>query len=163
MSNHVHLLATATQAHGIPKAIQRIGRHYVWYFNTRYERTGTLWEGRYRAALVQADHYLLACHRYIDMNPVRAAMVAHPAEYRWSSHRHYALAGNDDLVTPHPTVLALARTAQGRAVAYQQMFVTRLDDALLARIRDSSRSGRAFGGDEFCRAFDTSRKPRAGV
>jgi putative transposase len=124
MTNHVHLLATGRDPWSIAKAIQGIGRQYVWYFNARYARSGTLWEGRYRATLVDADRYLLACHRYIDMNPVRAGLVAHPAEYPWSSYRHYALAIDDELVTPHPTVIELAQTREHRAMAYQRMFTT---------------------------------------
>jgi putative transposase len=158
MSNHVHLLGTGAQPHSIPKAMQDVGRRYVGYFNARHDRTGTLWEGRYRASLVDADHYLLACHRYIDMNPVRAGMVAHPAEYRWSSHGHYTAASDDDLIIPHPTILALAGTPEARAVAYRQLFSTALDDGLLRRIRHASRSGRALGSEEFYAAHGGSRR-----
>jgi putative transposase len=154
MTNHVHLLATGRDPWSIAKAIQGIGRQYVWYFNARYARSGTLWEGRYRATLVDADRYLLACHRYIDMNPVRAGLVAHPAEYPWSSYRHYALAIDDELVTPHPTVIELAQTREHRAMAYQRMFTTALDGEVLHRIRHCSNNGWALGSDDFCRRLE---------
>ena len=89
MSNHFHLLATPETAEGIPQMMQAVGRRYVRYFNRRQARTGTLWEGRYRSTLIQAERYLLACMVYIDLNPVRAGMVADPGEYPWSSHAHY--------------------------------------------------------------------------
>jgi putative transposase len=154
MTNHVHLLATGAEPCSVAKAIQNIGRQYVWYFNARYARTGTLWEGRYRATLVQTDRYLLACQRYIDLNPVRAGMVAHPAEYPWSSHRHYATAVDDELVTPHATVIALAETPERRSMAYQGLFTTELDEEVLHRIRYASRNGWALGDDDFCRRLE---------
>jgi putative transposase len=154
MTNHVHLLATAAQPWSVPKAIQNIGRRYVRHFNTRYARSGTLWEGRYRATLVDTDGYFLMCHRYIDMNPVRARIAAHPAEYPWSSYRHYALGLEDELITPHATVLALGHTPERRAMAYQRMFATPLDDETLRRIRHSSFNGWALGSDEFCRRLE---------
>jgi putative transposase len=154
MSNHVHLLALGAEPCSVAKAIQNIGRQYVWYFNSRYARTGTLWEGRYRATLVDTDGYFLICHRYIDMNPVRAGIVAHPAEYPWSSHRHYAMALDDDLVTPHFTVLELGQTPERRAMAYQRLFTTALDDEVLRRIRHCSLNGWALGGDDFCRRLE---------
>jgi putative transposase len=156
MSNHVHLLATGAEPSSIAKAIQSIGRQYVWYFNSRYSRTGTLWEGRYRATLVDTDGYFLVCHRYIDLNPVRAGIVSHPAEYPWSSYRHYALAIDDELVTPHATVLELGQTPERRAMAYQRMFTAALDDEVLRRIRHCSRNGWALGGDDFCRRLEQS-------
>lgn len=114
MSDHVHLLATGAEPGSIAKAIQNVGRQYVWYFNSRYSRTGTLWEGRYRATLVDTDGYLLVCHRYIDMNPVRAGIAVRPAEYPWSSYRHYALGADDQMRDkPRPSGRGrIARTPQ---------------------------------------------------
>jgi putative transposase len=162
MTNHVHLLATAATPKSIPRAIQSIGRRYVWHFNSRYARTGTLWEGRYRATLVDTDGYLLVCHRYIEMNPVRAGMVARPEDYRWSSHRHYAYAIEDELVTAHATILALAHTPERRLAAYRGMFATALDDEVLRRVRYCSRGGWALGGEDFCRRLERAgvRRPR---
>jgi putative transposase len=154
MSNHVHLLATGAEPVSIPRTMQQVGRQYVWYFNSRYARTGTLWEGRYRATLVDTDGYLLMCHRYIDNNPIRAGIVAHPAEYPWSSYRHYALAVDDELVTPHVTLLELGQTPERRAQAYRRLVATALDDAVLHRIRHSSLNGWALGGEDFCRRLE---------
>ncbi|EFH74156.1 transposase [Vibrio cholerae RC385] len=86
MTNHVHLLCTATDARGIRLMMQSLGRQYVRYFNRQYHRSGTLWEGRFKSCLVQEEHYILAVYRYIEMNPVRAGMVASPADYHWSSY-----------------------------------------------------------------------------
>lgn len=91
MTNHVHVLLTPRWPTSIAKVMQSLGRRYVQYINTTYHRTGTLWEGRYRASLVDAEPYLLACYRYIELNPVRAGMVQHPEEYPWSSYRWHAL------------------------------------------------------------------------
>ncbi|MDZ7923652.1 MAG: transposase [Marinagarivorans sp.] len=103
MTNHVHLLITPQKEESLAKALQMIGRYYVQYFNFTYQRTGTLFEGRYKATLIDSEHYLLSCYRYIELNPVRATMVAHPSEYPWSSYALNALGTNDEraLLVPH--------------------------------------------------------------
>ena len=111
MDNHFHLLATPSTADGLPQWMQAVGRRYVRYFNDRHGRTGTLWEGRYRSTLIQTDRYLLACMAYIDLNPVRAGMVAEARDYPWSSHAHYAGLRHDRLLTPHPLVLGARQHA----------------------------------------------------
>ncbi len=121
MTNHLHLLATPDTAEGIPSMMQAIGRRYVRYFNQRQSRTGTLWEGRYRSTLIEAERYLLACMVYIDLNPVRAGMVAQPSDYRWSSHRHFVGLRNDRLITPHPLLWSLGNTPFARDAAYADM------------------------------------------
>lgn len=95
MTNHVHLLVTPHRKEAVPRFMQHIGRRYVQYFNFRYRRSGTLWEGRYKASLVDTEAYVLKCYRYIEMNPVRAGMVRGPSDYRWSRHRHNALDAGD--------------------------------------------------------------------
>jgi putative transposase len=122
MLNHVHLLLTPSTAQGISKLVQCVARRYVGYFNSRYSRTGTLWEGRYHSTIIGNDAYLLACHRYIDNNPVRARIVTDPEMYLWSSHRHYAIGALDPLVTPHQVVLSLGRDLRARRDAYRGMF-----------------------------------------
>ena len=102
MTNHVHLLVTPMLATSVPKMMQAIGRVYVQYFNAAHHRTGTLWEGRYKAAIVDEERYLLTCMRYIEVNPVRAHMVASPAEFLWSSFRGNACGVDDALLSPHP-------------------------------------------------------------
>lgn len=118
MSNHFHLLATPETSQGIPQMMQGIGRRYVINYNLRHRRTGTLWEGRYRSTLIQAERYLLACMVYIDLNPVRAGMVADPADYSWSSHQHYVGRRHDRIVTPHPLYWELGNTPFARDQAY---------------------------------------------
>lgn len=121
MTNHFHLLATPESLSGLPRMMQAVGRRYAQYFNRRYQRTGTLWEGRYKATLVQADRYLLACMAYIDLNPVRAGMVARAADYRWSSHRHYVGLSNDKLIKPHPLYWQLGNTPFAREANYAEL------------------------------------------
>lgn len=101
MTNHVHLLLTPTYENRISKLMQVLERYYVPYFNYNYRRTGTLWEGRYKASLIDTEHYLFRCMCYIELNPVRAGMVKHPAEYPWSSYRHNALGQLNNLIKPH--------------------------------------------------------------
>ncbi len=121
MSNHFHLLATPETIDGIPLTMQAVGRQYVRRFNQRHGRSGTLWEGRYKSTLIQAERYLLACMVYIELNPVRAAMVSGPTEYPWSSHAHYAGRRVDKLITPHPIWWELGNTPFAREAAYADL------------------------------------------
>ncbi|KAF0201442.1 MAG: hypothetical protein FD173_2141 [Gallionellaceae bacterium] len=102
MTNHVHLLLTSKNAKTVPQLIIALGRRYVQYINTTYRRTGALWDSRYKSSLIQAEADLLACQRYIALNPVRADMVDDPAYYRRTSYRTNALAQSSTLITPHP-------------------------------------------------------------
>lgn len=135
MGNHVHLLVTPQRAGGVSHLMQCLGRRYVRAFNTWHGRTGTLWEGRYKSGLVDSDHYLLACYRYIEMNSVRAGLVDVPGAYRWSSFHANAAGRHDSLVTAHPTYLALGRDAAATRVAYRKLFDTQLEDGTLEEIR----------------------------
>ena len=101
MTNHVHLLVTPEQAKSIPRIIIALGRRYVQYINTTYHRTGTLWDSRYKSSLIQVETYLLVCQQYIELNPVRAAMVDDPAHYRWTSYRYNALGQANAYLTQH--------------------------------------------------------------
>ena len=121
MDNHFHLLATPETQDGLPQLMQAVGRSYVRYFNNRYGRSGTLWEGRYKSTLIETERYLLACMVYIDLNPVRAGMVAEPAQYPWSSHRHCIGQGVDKLVTPHTLLWNLGNTPFAREAAYREL------------------------------------------
>jgi len=149
MSNHVHLLATPQHEQSLPKTMQSVGRRYVQYFNHTYRRTGTLWEGRYRATLVHAEDYLLTCMRYIELNPVRAGMVQHPAEYPWSSYRANAQGQDDGLITPHELYRRLARSVPERLSAYRQLFRAQIAKEDLETIRESTHKGWAMGNDRF--------------
>ena len=127
MTNHVHLLLTPAKAAAVPKLMISLGRRYVQYINVSYLRTGTLWDNRYKSSLIQAETYLLGCMRYIELNPVRAAMVDDPAHYRWTSYRANGLGRADALVSPHPLYLALAGTKAERLAAYRALFRAELD------------------------------------
>jgi len=135
MTNHVHLLVTPMQEYGIAAMMQALGRRYVRYINKRYQRTGTLWEGRYKASLVDSEAYLLTCMRYIELNPVRAGMVEHAGEYTWSSYGANAQGRADPLVSPHPLYTALGRAAADRQFAYRELFRDYMNESQLHEIR----------------------------
>lgn len=156
MTNHVHLLATGEAFESLPKTIQGLGRRYVAYFNLRYARSGTLWEGRYKSALVTDDRYFLACHRYIELNPVRAGMALDPASYRWSSHRYFAMGCPDDLVTPHGVWEALGHSDSERRASFRSLFDEPLDADTISTIRIASQYGWALGDEERCKALEAA-------
>lgn len=149
MNNHVHLLMTPTDPDAISQVMKFLGQRYVQYVNRTHERTGSLWEGRFRSSLVDSEAYLLVCHRYIECNPVRAGMVARPADYRWSSHRSNALGERDPLITSHPILSTLGSTAEERLAAYREMFSGELDQPTLAHIRTMTNGGFALGSERF--------------
>lgn len=149
MTNHIHLLVLPESAESLPKTLQSVGRRYVQYFNYRYKRTGTLWEGRYRATVVDAEGYLFECMRYIELNPVRAGMVAHSREYVWSSYRSNAEGMDDPLVTRHSQYRRLGADDAARQQAYRELVQAPMDAGLLATVRDSTHKGWALGGDRF--------------
>ena len=152
MTNHIHLLATPTDLDSISKTFQSAGRKYVQYFNYTYRRSGTLWEGRYRATVVDSERYLLSIMRYIELNPVRAGMVAHPREYPWSSHRYYAYGESGPnlnwLIAPDQ-YLALDRSEDARRRAYRDLFKADIDVDELNGIRESTHKGWALGDKKF--------------
>ncbi len=149
MTNHVHILATPQVQHGISLMMQKLGRYYVRYFNKSYRRSGTLWEGRFKSCVVDADDYLLVCQRYIELNPVRAGMVNSPADYHWSSYHSNGLEAPAKLWTPHSVYLALGKSGQERQAAYQALFTGYIDDVMLDEIRESTNKGLALGNDRF--------------
>lgn len=121
MINHAHMLVTPMKEQGIAEMMQALGRRYVYYINQTYRRTGTLWEGRYKASLIDSEAYLLTCIRYIELNPVQAEMVNHPGEYRWSSYGANAQGHADSLLSPHSLYTALDATAADRQHAYREL------------------------------------------
>jgi putative transposase len=146
MTNHVHLLATPRgEPNGISTMMKGLGQRYVQYFNRRHERTGGLFEGRYRSCLVDEPRYLFACYRYIELNPARAGMVVSPADYRWSSYAANALGRHDALITTHAAYDDLARQPEQRCERYRQLFDTELPDGLLDEIRQQTRRGKPLG------------------
>jgi len=151
MTNHFHLLATPQTADALPQMMQAVGRSYVRYFNDLQGRTGTLWEGRYRSTLIEAERHLLACMAYIDLNPVRAGLAADPADYPWSSHAHGVGLRGDPLVTPHPLYWALGNTPFARERAYADLVHAGLDAGQHTDLARAVHSGWALGGADFVR------------
>ena len=155
MTNHVHLLVTPETEHGIGKTMQMLGRYYVQYFNYSYQRTGTLWEGRYRATIIDSEQYLLTCMRYIELNPVRAQNMAdHPSEYAWSSYGYNALGKEDDLITPHNEYKRLGRKNNERQATYRQLFRAKIPEGSLAEIREATNKAWVLGSDRFKRKIE---------
>lgn len=145
MTNHIHVLLTPQDQSGCSLMMRDLARRYASYFNDRYSRTGQLWEGRFRSCLVDSARYVLGCHRYIELNPVRAHMVASPADFPWSSYAGNAGLRDDALLTPHPEYLAIAGDAR-RGRAYQDFAAA--DDAETSKaIRDATESGVGLVGD----------------
>ncbi len=145
MTNHVHLLVTPANATSLPRAMQAVGLRYVQYFNRRYRRSGGLWEGRYRSALVHDERYWMTCMRYVELNPVRAGMVVSPEQYPWSSYRHHAFGEADRSITDHPLYLALGRSQEIREVAWREICGQGMPPEELEHIRRSIRSGIVLG------------------
>ena len=149
MTNHVHLLLTPAGAGACAVLMRDLGRCYVRYFNRRYGRTGTLWEGRFRSCIAEAAHYVLACYRYIELNPVRARMTDHPAGYLWSSYAINAGMRADSLIWPHREYLGLAEDATVRQAAYRALFDARVDERLQQAIRDATNGGYPLASEAF--------------
>ena len=141
MTNHIHLLASPATEQSVPKVMQSVGRRYVQYFNYRYGRTGTLWEGRYRATVVDAENYLFECMRYIELNPVRAGMIFHPREHAWSSYRANAEGKPDALISPHVLYRAIDKDEQQRHKAYCALFKAPMEREMLDEIRECTNKG----------------------
>ena len=150
MTNHVHLLLTPQQVDGSALLMKHLGQRYVQHVNRSYRRSGTLWEGRFRSCLVDSEHYLLACYRYIELNPHRAGMVNHPRLYRWSSYRSNAEGKASDLIKPHDQYVQLGRGAQPRREAYRALFRDALYAAVVNDIRTATNGGFVLGAARFC-------------
>ncbi|HTQ98888.1 MAG TPA: transposase [Candidatus Acidoferrum sp.] len=149
MGNHVHLLVTPIGSEGVSGMMQALGRDYVAYYNKRHQRTGTLWEGRFRSCLIDTEHYLLRCYRYIELNPVRAGMVTAAEHYRWSSYHTNAWGARSELIVPHAEYLALGKTVEQRTEAYRALFSSVLAEADVTEIRKAVNTGMALGTDAF--------------
>jgi len=149
MTNHVHLLVTPETEGGVSRMMQTLGRHYVRYFNHAYRRSGTLWEGRFKSCVVDAEEYLLLCQRYIELNPVRAGMAVSPEEYKWSSYHANGLGKPAKLWTPHHAYRALGETDEDCSAAYREIFTGQIEPAMLKQIRQATNTGMALGNDRF--------------
>ncbi|HEX9625602.1 MAG TPA: transposase [Acidiferrobacterales bacterium] len=149
MANHVHLLVTPHAGNGVSVMMQALGRRYVRYVNLEYRRTGTLWDGRYKACLVDPERYFLTCSRYIELNPVRAALVKSPTDYRWSSYRCNASGETTMVIIPHGEYLQLGTTPSKRQSAYRELFRQQIDEMQLHEIRDALNQELVLGAEEF--------------
>ena len=162
MTNHVHLLLTPETEAGIPCVMQSIGRRYVQYINKTYKRSGTLWEGRYKASLVEAENYLLACYRYIELNPVRAFIVAHPADYRWSSYGVNAGIKPRKQLVAHEVYQRLGSDEESRCHAYRELFSTELEKSVLHTIQKASTFSMPLGDSDFQKKVENALGRRLG-
>lgn len=167
MTNHVHLLVTPTEAGSVGAMLQDIGRRYVRVINTLHGRSGSLWEGRFKSSLIDSERYLLTCHRYIELNPVRAGMVDHPTAYPWSSNAHYCGSRIDSLITEHPQYRAIGASAAERRETFRALCGQALPEKELAEIRAAINSDSAFGSEQFMDAAEAKlgrsvRPPKRG-
>ncbi len=149
MTNHIHLLLTPKAANSASRMMQSVGRRYVHYINSEYQRSGTLWEGRFKSSLIDSERYLLSCDRYIEMNPVRAEMSESPADYRRSSYHHNALGQSDKLVDPHQEYLSLGKENAERSQTYLSLFENLLNEEVIKVIREGTEKGDVVGTERF--------------
>ena len=149
MTNHVHLLATSSTDTGLSRLMQYLGRLYVRQFNYRYQRSGTLFEGRFRSSLVQENRYLLTCLRYIELNPLRAGMVTDPGNYRWSSYGVHAFGVHARLWSPHPLYLGLGKSQKERQQVWRRLVKQTLDIEDLSKIRHCANTGLVLGTESY--------------
>ena len=163
MTNHVHLLVTSASTGAISRMMQAVGRRYVGSFNARYRRTGTLWEGRFKAAVVDTDRYLLTCYRYIELNPVRAHMTDDPADYLWSSYHHNALGQPTPLITPHEQYTLLATTPAARQAAYHALVHEHVEEKHLDELRQHTQQQRAWGSERFQQQIEALTQRSASI
>jgi len=165
MTNHVHILVTPHTKNGISEMMQSVGRKYVRYINGVYRRTGTLWEGRYKASLVDTDNYLLTCMRYIELNPVRANMVELPGEYQWSSYQANGNGQQNDCLNPHPLYQALGTNQEECCYVYRELFSNHLSYKQLHDIRTALKQELVLGREDFKEKIEkmTNRKAVPGL
>jgi putative transposase len=151
MTNHVHLLVTPQEALSASLMMKKVAQKHAQVLNRREERVGSFWSDRFYSSVIQTDRYLLACHRYIELNPVRAGMVASPRYYVWSSYRHNAEGVACPILTPHSLYSELGHSAEARQRAYRSLFSETVDEAMLEQFRVATKSSRAVGDEDFHR------------
>lgn len=149
MTNHVHLLMTPSTADACAGLMRDLGQRYVQYFNRRHERSGTLWEGRFHSCIAESARYVLACYRYIELNPVDAGMTTHPGDYRWSSYSVNSGTRADPSISAHPEYAALGISDEQRQCSYRALFEQEIDEALQQAIEDATNSGYPLASDAF--------------
>ena len=143
------LSLAGSESDGMSRLIQSLGRYYVRYVNQTYGRSGTLWEGRYKSTLIDSDNYFLVVSRYIELNPIRARMVGHPAEYPWSSYQKNAEGRPIELLTPHICYQSLGKTDEKRQEKYKGLFEQQIPDYTVKEIRDATNKAWVLGDDRF--------------
>lgn len=163
MTNHVHLLMTPLERESISRTFQFIGRHYVTYVNHVYGRSGTLWEGRHKGSIISSDEYLLACMRYIELNPVRAGMVETPGEYRWSNYAPKRFRRNVRFLDSSSGLLCTGRNRGGEGYAYRELFRSALEPEQVHQIRSAVQTGTPLGNDRFCKQVEDALQRRVGL
>ncbi len=161
MPNHVHILATPCKTDSISRTIQSIGRNYVQYFNEYSGGSGTLWEGRYRATVIDSKQYLLTCSRYIELNPVRGGLVKNPADFRWSSYAHNAMGKVEPMISAHQEYLKLGNNEKQRAKAYRALFRQPLSSQMVETITETALMGWVLGDSRFARKIEKLSGRRA--
>jgi len=149
LPDHVALLVSPADSTGLGRMMQWIGRHYVPYFNTKHQRTGTLWQGRYKATVIDASQYLLLCSRFIELDPVRVGLASNPADYPWSSCAHHVGSKPDALITDHPTYWALGNTPFDRELAYRGLLDHGLTEAEVEALSDATCKSWPLGSEKF--------------
>lgn len=163
MDNHAHLLMTPPLAGAVGSVMQQLGRRYVGWFNMRHGRSGTLWEGRYKACLVDSETYVLRCARYIDLNPVRARITDDPVAYRWSSCAALCGQRENPLLTLHPAQQALSASLPTPGLAYRKLLCEATPAEEIQAIRDYLRQQRAWGRDDFRAVVESTTRRFADV
>ncbi len=156
MTNHVHLLLTPERADSVGRLFQSLGRHFVRYVNATYQRHGGLWEGRYKCNVIESQAYLLSCMRYIELNPVRAGMVDHPANYRWSSYAANALGVSNAVLTAHTEYVTLGRLSDNRQSVYRDLFDGGSTSDELKLLRCALQTGTPLGNERFKAEIEAS-------
>ncbi len=161
MPDHVHILATPSANDSVSRTVQSVGRNYVQYYNERYSGSGSIWEGRYRATVLDEKNYLLTCSRHIELNPVRAGLVKHPREYRWSSYAHNAQGKPDEMITAHRQYQRLGSDDKARVSTYRSLFKQKISEETDELITESTLKGWALGDPRFARKIEKASGRRA--
>jgi len=161
MTNHIHLLLTPKESHGVSRLIQSLGSYYVRYINQTYNRSGTLWEGRYKSTLIDSNNYFLTVSRYIELNPVRAQMVEHPKDYPWSSYQKNAMGKRVKLLTAHKCYQALGKNNTKRQESYRGLFEQHIPDCMIKEISDATNKAWVLGNNKFKQQIEEQTGRRA--
>ena len=154
LDNHFHMLLTPPSDEAMSLMMQSVGRTYVRYFNKRHNRSGTLWEGRYKSSLIDSEGYLLTCMAYIDLNPVRAGLAESAEDFSWSSYKHLAGQSIDKLVTPHALYWGLGNTPFAREAEYAEFVAGGLSVATQKTLTESALKGRVVGRPDFLTSLE---------